>query len=234
MRFLAITLWLVMVGNTAYAQIPDDVLRHISVTGQGRAESAPDMATISLGVTTQQREAAAAMRENATQVAAMLAVLADKGIAARDMQTSNLNLHPRYEHRNNQAPQVTGFVASNTLTIRVRDLSSLGNVLDAALGVGANQLHGLRFGFADPQAQQDIARQTAIDDARRKAELYAETAGVAALRVISISETGGASSRPAMMMEAQAMSRSADIPIAEGEVTTQAQVTVVYELVDLE
>ena len=234
MRFLMVMLCVLMAGNAAYAQISADVPRTITVTGQGRSEAAPDMAAISMGVSTEHRDAATAMRANSDQVAEMLIILGKEGIGGRDMQTSNLNLHPRYQHRNDGTPpQVVGFVAVNTVTIRVRELEQLGSVLDAVLDAGVNQLHGLSFGFSDPQAQQDAARQLAVVDARRKAELYADAAGVAAMRVISISEAGGATPRPVMMMEAQSMSRSDDVPIAEGEVTTQAQVTVIYGLVDL-
>lgn len=234
MRFLMVVLSMAVVGTPTYAQISADTLRQITVTGQGRSEAAPDMATITLGVVTERPEAADAMRANSEQVADMLVLLAKEGIDARDMQTSNLSLHPRYLHRNNEVPQITGFVANNTVSIRVRELDNLGGILDRVLTSGVNQLHGLSFGFADPQAQQDAARRAAMTEARRKADLYAEAAGVVAMRVISITETGAALPHPVMMMEAQAMSRAADVPIAQGEVTTQAQVTVVYELIDLE
>ncbi len=230
MRFLTVALFLIMAGNIAGAE----TLRQITVTGQGRVEAAPDMATITLGVTTERAAADDAMRGNAEQVARMLEVLRAEGIEGRDMQTGNLNLHPRHAPGGSGTGgiRITGFAATSTVAVRVRDIQALGRILDLVLEAGVNRMHGLHFGFADPEARQDIARMAAIRDARRKAELYATAAGAGLGRVIAISETGSTAQRPAMM-QAQASARvRADIPIAGGEVTTRATVTVVHELID--
>ena len=228
MRFL-----IVFVASLAMA-VPamGEQVRQITVTGEGRVDAAPDMATISLGVVTEGKTAAEAMAANSERVSAMLKQLSAAGIEDRDMQTSNLNINPRMDHNSSSTrsgPLVVGFIASNTVAVRMRDLETMGATLDSVLESGANQFHGLSFGFQDPQPHQDDARRRAVEDARRKAELYAEAAGVTLGNVMTIAEHGRASPQPMMMMEAS-MARGADVPIASGEVTTQANVTIVYEL----
>lgn len=230
MRFLLIALFVVAAAG-AVAHAADD--RRITVTGQGRSGAAPDMATISLGIVTEHTEAAAALRDNAARVTGLFDILTQAGIAGRDRQTGDLNLYPRHAQGapgDDRPPGIIGFTASSVVTIRVRDLDRLGRVLDQVLETGVNRLHGLQFGFAEPVAQQDAARVIAVADARRKAVLYAEAAGVRLGRVLSIAEAGAAGARP-VMMEARSLSRAvADMPVAGGEVTTRAAVTIVYEL----
>ena len=160
----------------------------LTVTGQGHAVAAPDMATITLGVSERAPEARAAMDATSDSVAAILDRLAASGIAPRDVRTSDLSLGPVWAQRNTSGePTITGYEASNQLTVRVRDLDSLGGVLDAVLDDGANRFSGLRFGMQDPQPMEDAARQDAIRDALRKARLYADAAGVPLGPILSIS-----------------------------------------------
>lgn len=205
----------------------------ITVTGEGKVSLAPDMATINLGVVTEGATAAEAMAANSTALAEVMASLAAAGIAPRDVQTSGLSLNPRYEEspaRNGEAA-VTGFVARNVLTVRVRALDGLGSVVDAAVKSGANNLYGLGFGLAEPEAQMDEARRAAVADARRKAALYAEAAGVKLGPVISISEQGGFA-QPMMRGAGVSFAADAGVPVAEGELDVSASVTVVYGLTE--
>ncbi len=123
----------------------------ISVTGEGRVDVAPDMATVSLGVTTQGATAAEAMAANSAAVQAVLDRLTAAGIAARDVQTTGLSLNPLWSNYDSgQQQKIEGYAAANMVTVRVRALDGLGGVLDAAVSDGANTLNGLSFGLATP------------------------------------------------------------------------------------
>jgi hypothetical protein len=199
----------------------------ISVTGEGRVEAAPDMATVSLGVTTQGDTAAAAMAANAAAVQAVLDRLTAAGIAARDMQTSGLSLNPQFSnYDSSRQPEIQGYVAVNMVTVRVRALETLGPVLDAAVADGANTLNGLAFGLADPDPALREARTRAVQDARARAEVLAAAAGVTLGRVLSITEGGYAS--PAPMYRAEAAMSA--VPVAGGEVGVGVMATVVWEI----
>ncbi len=204
----------------------------ITVTGTGTVEAAPDIATLSIGVTTQGETAAEALSANTAALAGVMARLSGAGIEARDMQTSNLSLNPNwtgYDSASVAGPTISGYVAANILTIRVRQLDGLGAVLDAAVSDGANTLNGLTFGLADPEPALNAARQEAVADARARAELLAAAAGVKLGRVISISE-GAAASDPVPMFRADAL--AAPVPVAGGEVGLSASITIFYEIAE--
>lgn len=200
----------------------------ITATGTATAEAAPDLATLSIGVTTQAETAAAALEANSAALAAVMARLTASGIEARDMQTSNLSLFPVWSDGSTSAPQMTSYSASNLLTVRVRALDSLGAVLDASVADGANTLNGLTFELADPEPALDEARRDAVAAARARAELLASAAGLRLGRVLAISE-GGVSQGPMPMFRAEADSA---VPIAGGELGLSASVTIQYELVE--
>ena len=217
---------------TAPAQAADAAQANpgrITVTGQAEVSAAPDIATVTLGATTEAKTAAQAMQQNSRDLTRVFDALKTAGVAARDMQTSGLSLGPRWSRaENGEARKVIGFTASNTVTVRVRKLDALGQVLDALVKAGANNINGLQFGVAKPGALQDEARIKAVKDARRKAAQMAEAAGVKLGRVISISDTGGGS-RPQPMFR-MAVAESAPVPVAGGEVNFSANVTVTYAL----
>ncbi len=214
----------------AQGMAPAEAARTLSIDGTGRVELAPDMAMVRIGVTHQDRVAATALRQTSDAVAAMLARLEGLGVAARDMQTAGLSLNPVWRDSSGQQgqPSPWGFEASNIVSLRLRDLDALGPVLDALVSDGANRLDGVSFGLQDPESAMDEARRLAVADARRKAALFAEAAGVALGQVISLSETGGGMPRP-VMMEMAAM-RSDAVPIAAGEVGISASVQMVFAL----
>lgn len=206
----------------------------LSVTGEGVVEAAPDMATVSLGVYSEARTADAALAENNRNMAAVLEGLRAAGIAERDLQTSGLSLNPRWDNRSNSnnRPQIVGFMASNQLSVRVRDLGSLGALLDQLVGTGANRLNGVTFGLQDPRPLQDEARAAAVKDAMAKAALYAEAAGVKLGPIQSLSEAGGASPQPMAMARMEMAMASDAVPIAAGELSLRAQVSMVFAIGD--
>ena len=201
----------------------------LTVTGEGRVEATPDMATLSLGVTTAAATATEAVNANSAQLTAVLEQLRAEGIEERDLQTSGLSLSANWQQPDGGAtPRITGYLAMNQLTVRVRALETLGGVLDRTIQDGANTFNGLTFGLADPDPAMNEARKRAVADALARAKLLSEAAGVKLGRVLSISEGGGMGG-PVPMFRMAADSAS-PVPVAAGEISTQASVTMVFEL----
>ncbi|OYX24057.1 MAG: hypothetical protein B7Z10_09940 [Rhodobacterales bacterium 32-66-7] len=199
----------------------------LTVTGTGTVEAAPDLATLTIGVTTQGATASDALAANSDVLTAVMARLTTAGIEARDMQTSNLSVSPNWTGYDSATPTISGYVAINTLTIRVRQMDGLGPVVDAAVSEGANTLNGLYFGLSDQEPVLNDARKLAVRDARARAEFLATAAGVTLGRVLSISEGGtGFDPMPAYRAEA------ASVPVAEGEIGLSASVTMVFEITE--
>jgi uncharacterized protein YggE len=202
----------------------------ITVTGEGRVDAAPDMATVSLGVVTEGTTAAEAMAANSIQLAAVLEQLKMGGIEDRDIQTSGLSLNPNWQQTEaDPTPRIMGYQASNMLSVRVRKLDQLGTVLDKTISDGANNFNGLSFGLSDPEPAMNEARKRAVADAQGRARLLTKAAGLTLGPVVSISEGGGfGGPQPMYRMDAAAAS---PVPVAAGEVSTTASVTMVFELV---
>lgn len=203
---------------------------NLAAYGETRVE--PDMANITLGVTTEAKTAAEAMAANATRMTAVVASLKKAGIAEKDIQTSNLNLNPQYRYEQNQAPILTGYQASNQVTIRVLDLKKLGAAVDATVNAGANQIHGISFGLVDPTAAENAAREAAVKALAAKADLYAKATGHRVSRLVSLSEGGGYTPRPPMPMVEMASARFAkdSTPVQAGELTVRIDVSGLYEI----
>ena len=203
---------------------------HITVIGQGRVSVVPDMTRITMGVTTQGQTASDALDENSDVMNAVIAALKAADIAKKDIQTTDLNLQPIWNHRQNngEAPKIEGYRAMNNLTVHVRALDDLGAVLDVVTKTGANGFNGLQFDLKDRENATNEARSAAIKDARAKAELYAAAAGVTLGDVLEISEIL-AQSAPRNIRMAEAMSERA-VPISEGTLDVTASIKVVFSL----
>ncbi|QDH71848.1 SIMPL domain-containing protein [Marilutibacter alkalisoli] len=204
----------------------------LSVSAQAEAKRVPDIATLSTGVVTQADDANAAMRANADQMERVMAAIRKAGIAERDIQTSGVNLYPQYRHDNDRAPTITGYQASNTVSITVRDIGKLGRVMDALVAAGANQVHGPSFDVDDKESAFDEARRAAVEKARGRAEMYAKTLGMKVRRIVSISEGGGGFGppRPMPMMAMARAEKAADTSISPGESTLSVNLDIVFEL----
>ena len=202
----------------------------ITVTGEGIVTAAPDIATVSLGVTSQGATAAEAMAANTAALSAVLERVKAAGVEDRDIQTSTLNLNPNWSNSDGSSmPMIQGYVATNVLQIRVRDLAKLGGVLDAAITDGANTLNGVSFGLAEPEPAMDEARKAAVAKARARAELLTGAAGVGLGRIVSISE-GGGYAPPMPMYRMEAALAAAPVPVEGGEVGVTANVTITWEI----
>jgi len=202
----------------------------ITVVGSDRVAAKPDMAEIQVGVVTQALSAAKALKDNNQAMAALFKALSARGIADKDTQTSNFTISPQYRqnHQGVQGPEIVGYQVSNQVHIKVRQVASLGEVLDEVVTAGSNQIHGISFTVADPNPLLDEARRKAMADARRKAELYAKSAGVTLGQVLLISEQ--ATHVPGPMMFGAPMARAAAVPIAAGEQEFSASITVTYRI----
>ena len=202
----------------------------VSVTGEATVEATPDMATISLGVTTDGDTAAAAMAANTAALQAVMARLNSSGIENRDLQTSNLTLNPNWVgYDAGSVPTIAGYVASNMLNVRVRALDTLGAVLDASIADGANTMNGITFELSTPRPAQDDARRAAVEDARARATLLVEATGGKLGKILSITENQGYGA-PSPMYRSEA---SADpVPVASGQIGLMASVTVVFEIAE--
>ena len=197
----------------------------ITVIGEATVAVAPEAAVIRIGVSSQDKTAREASDANAKQMIAVLAAIKSNGVAERDIQTSRLSLQPQYDPNKGGTARLTGFQATNQVTVRIRDIDKLPTLLDGAIASGANEMSGIEFVVLEQSQLLDRAREDAIADAHRKAELYAKAAGVKLGRVVAITEEGSAPPpRPIQTLRAGA------VPIAPGEQTLKAIVTVTYEL----
>jgi uncharacterized protein YggE len=211
--------------------VPAETL--LSLTATGESTRVPDIVIISAGVVTQAAEARAALTANNSQMTRVVAALKKAGIAERDIQTSNINLNPQYSYEERKPPQLIGYQAANTVTVKLRKLASAGDVIDALVTEGANQVNGPTFGLDKPEDATNEARLDAIKKARSRADLYAGAAGLRVKRIVSISEGGGYQPpypMPKMMVRAEAADAAAAPPVEAGEVGTNVTVTVVFEL----
>jgi uncharacterized protein YggE len=221
-------LFALLVAMLTAAPLPARALdRLVTVAGDATVAVAPDTAMIRIGVTSQGKDARAASEANAKQMTAVLNAIKANGIDARDIQTSRLSLQPQYDATKPGAARLTGFQVTNQVTVRIRDIGKLPSILDHAIAAGANEMSGIEFVVSQQSRLLDQARTEAIADARRKAELYAQAAGAKLGRVIAITDEG-ATPPPRPVMQAV---RAGAVPVAPGEQTLRASVTVSYELV---
>ena len=219
-----------LIGVPAASQLPPPVPT-LTLTAEGRSLRAPDVAEMSGGVVTQAPTAAAAMAENATRMSAVVAAVRRAGIAERDIQTAGIGLQAQYRYDQNQPPVLTGYQASNTVTLRLRKLTEVGRLLDTLVAVGANQLNGPNFRVDNDIAALDEARLQAVATVRARADLYAKATGVRIKRILTIAEQAGYEGRPPQpMMQMRAMKAEADTPVAPGEVALSVNVTMSFEI----
>lgn len=220
------------VPTLAAAQsLPPITGTRLEIAARGEVEATPDIALIEAGVVTQASDAASAMAQNAARIAQILGALAKAGITSRDIRTTMISLSPQYRYADNQPPVITGYQASNTLTIKFRDVARAGGILDILVKQGANQISGPNFMLDDPATAQDEARLAAIKLARTRADLYARAAGLKVRRIVSIVENddNGAAPRPMPMMAGADMAVAKTV-IMPGLQAMTVNVSVVFEL----
>lgn len=221
-------------AQTAPAATADTMFRAttLSLSAYGEVSRRPDMATISTGVQTEAPTAAEALRLNAVRMNQVIAALKKGGIADRDIQTSGLNLSPQYVYQENLPPKLTGYQASNQVTIVVRDLTKLGQAVDAVVNAGANTVGGISFGLQNSDAANDAARLEAVKALQTKANLYAQAMGYRVARLVTLSEGGGYSPpSPMPMLAMAARDKAESTPVEAGELKVRIDVNATFELV---
>ena len=205
----------------------------LDLNAVGEATRVPDVAVITAGVVSRSPNAATALQETADKMDRVLSALKKAGVEGRDVQTSNVSLNAEYRYPENQSPQLVGYTATNSVTVRFRDLKNSGKILDTLVAQGANQISGPSLVVDKPEAALDEARAKAIAIGRARADLYARGLGMRVVRVVAINESGGyyapppAPPPPPMM----AMERSAAYTkIEPGEQKLQVNLSMTFEL----
>ena len=204
----------------------------LDISATGNVSRVPDLAIISAGVVTKSPTASGAIADNAARMERVRAALKRAGIADRDIQTSSINLNPDYRYDNNQPPVLTGYQASNSVSIRFRDIRNSGKILDALVAQGANQINGPSLTIDKPEAAYDEARTKALAAGRARADLYARSLGMRVTRLLSVSEGGTNMPRPPypMAMMAQAERSDAKTAIEPGSQDLELTLAMSFEL----
>jgi uncharacterized protein YggE len=221
----------VATAQTMPAILPDGTI--LDVTATGKTTRTPDLATIDAGVVTQSATAAAALSDNSARMAKVLAALKKAGVESRDIATSTVRLNPQYRYADNQPPAITGYQATNTVTVKFHDIAKSGGILDALVAEGANQISGPNLSLENPDVALDEARTDAVTRARARAELYAKAAGMSVSRIISIDENGenAGSPPPRPVMYARvAAAPQADTAIEPGTTDVTVRLSVRFLL----
>jgi uncharacterized protein YggE len=239
MSKLRVVLWFGIASALCFSALgtaaADDVSPRIRVTGEGSANVAPDMAILELAVLREAQTARAALDANSAAMGEVLSSMGDLGVADRDLQTSNFSIQPKYTHPpvkssgERRAPEIVGYKVRNSLTVRVRDISKVGEILDKSVSLGVNQGGNIRFTNDDPSAAITRARAEAVESAMAKANTLADAAGVDVGDILEISEQSY-SPRPQPMARAEMMMASASdsVPIATGENVYKVVVSVTF------
>ncbi len=212
----------------------DNPAPRILVTGEGSVDVAPDMAVLVLSVMREAPTAREALTANSTAMGKVLNAMAGLGIAKRDLQTANFDIQPRYTYPQpgkdaSNAPRLVGYTVRNSLTVRVRDIAKVGEVLDTSVTLGVNEGGSILFTNDDPSAAITQARVKAVQAALAKAKTLADTAGVKTGRVLEISEQDY-NPRPMAMAKMEMAAMDSRVggapPIAEGENSYKVTVNV--------
>jgi len=220
----------ILVAPCAQAQSLTQPEPRVIVVGEGSVHVAPDYAQIRGGVTTKGKTVKEATDANSKLMAAVTAALLNAGIAQADIQTAQFSIQPVYAPPQPQAePKLVGYSVSNQVTVTVRALGKVADILDRMVDAGVTDVGNVAFLHSDQAKALDQAREAAVADARRKAELYARASGFTLGRVVWLTEGSGAMPPgPMPMFRAQA-SMAAPVPISPGEDTLRVQITVGYD-----
>ena len=204
----------------------------LDINATGEVTRVPDVAIISAGVVSRSPTASGALQDAANRMDRVLGALKRAGVADRDIQTSNVNLNAEYRYPENQAPQLVGYTATNTVTIRFRDIRNSGKILDALVSQGSNQISGPSLVVDKPETALDEARAKAVAIGRARADLYARSLGMRVVRVVSVNESGGYYAPPPAPPPAPMMARAefAETKVVPGEQKLQVNLAMTFEL----
>jgi len=206
-------------------------LRTVQVSGVGEGQVEPDTAVVILGIETQAETAQAALEENNAGMQALMDTLVEAGVTSENLQTRTIRLTPRYEFNEiNNSTTLTGYTAFNSLEVRTDVLQGLGVLLDQSVNAGANTIEGIRFEVSDPGNAIDQVRETAVENARHKAEQLADLTGTTLGPILEIRESSSSPAPLVRQMESQAES-VASVSISPGTQTISVHVEVTWVLI---
>ncbi len=205
----------------------------LTASGEGTAHVTPDIAIVTLGVTTRGDTAAKALAQNSTDLTAAITAIEAAGVMEKDIGTSGLNIYPVYAQNSDgsqtQPPKIVGYEVSNQVTVTIRDISKAGDLLDKVVAAGANQVNGISFDISDSKAPSDAALKEAIADAKHKAEVMADAAGVKLVRILSVT-SGEEGQPPRPVFAAMALKAAPSVPVMPGEQALNVSATVIWEI----
>ncbi|HLY79017.1 MAG TPA: SIMPL domain-containing protein [Caulobacteraceae bacterium] len=203
----------------------------LDLTGHGEARLPPDLATIELGVTTEAATAGEAMADNAAAMTKVIAATRAKGVEPRQIVTSSLNLAPQYAYAQGAPPRLTGYQATNRITVTLTDLTLVGPVVDAGVAAGANDAGQVSFGLKSRVSAENFARLAAIKALEDKAAAMADAAGYHIGRLVHLSEAGAVRPvAPVAVMSMARMQAAAVTPVETGEMVVSVDVAGEFEL----
>lgn len=235
---LAVALGVCITPALGQTQSAAPAQRTLSIEGTAELHVAPDTALVAAGVVAEADTAAAALTANSAALAKAIEAIRGFGIESKDLQTAGLSLTPRYYRPDkptpNDRPRIIGYTASNEVTARVHDLGKLGDLLDKITLAGINRIDGISFVVSNQDRLLDEARQNAVADAKRKADLYATSGGFALGRIMTLTEESAPTIRPVMLRAAAPMAAPPPVavPVEAGEATLSVRVHVVWSLAD--
>jgi uncharacterized protein len=207
--------------------------RTITVSGHGEVSAAPDSAQVSAGVTTQAEKAAEALANNTTAMNRVFGALKSAGVPDKKVQTSSFSISPQYTsytENNANAQKITGYVVSNQVSVTLDHIANVGPVVDALAAAGANQMNGIVFTIHDPKPLLAQARAIAVDDAIGRAQTLAKASHVTLGPILSISEGVPNEGPRPLFLQAKAAGPREPTPIATGEETIAADVSIVWQI----
>jgi uncharacterized protein YggE len=208
--------------------------RTISLSATGAVKTTPDRVDISTGVVSEAKSAREALDANTAAMTKVVEALKADGIEAKDIQTVNFSVGPVYEQRpydrpDGKAPEVVGYRVTNQVRITLRDIKTLGAILDKVVSLGSNQIDSIEFGVDEPETLKDEARKLALKNVTDNAKLYAEAAGVILGQILSISEEESAY-YPRAVPAAARMDAAKEVPIEAGTAAVEVRVRVTWEI----
>ncbi len=217
--------------TTADAQAPLPS-RWIMVAGHGSVEAPPDGAEITTGVTSEANTARAALDANNAAIRKIIDGLKGAGLEAKDIQTQQFQISPRYRNYKDRGQQIEGYTVHNQLRLKIRAIDRVGAILDQVVTLGANQASSINFLVSDAEKRRDEARKKAVENARNRAQVLAEAAGARLGSVLTITEEVIGSPRPPrpMVMRGSMSSADASVPIEAGSETLTVRVEVAFTL----
>ena len=232
MLFVSILVLLaVVLSSCSSVGLEEKGLRTMSVSGRGEVYLIPDIAYINVGTRSEATEVATALSENNKQAKAISDVLSEMGVDPIDIQTTAFNVYPLQNYGMDGQPTELKYVVENTVNVKVRDLNRLGEILDAVVRSGANQIYGINFDVEDRKQAETEARRLAIQDATEKAQELASLAGIELGELQNLNVYSNGSPQPVYDAKGGGYyAQTSSAPIASGQMIVTADANLVYNL----